>query len=174
MKTPRWPPRRRHRQSHQSLSTPTPWTPGGFPDYECWTAEKFQHFPGITTFHNGSRERTWWWQHGFRMKDNRSRPTKIVRICESCFLRNKQKTTNYTFIASPAGSIARHLKDEHRILVWNVSPGVDITTNFVSHLLKDLKIQLSGGMEIRKGTYPQWQNQLESSWFSQVDLVKLI
>jgi hypothetical protein len=104
--------------SEQSaLSTPTPCPPGGFPDYEGWTAEKFQRFPGFTIFHDASRERTWWWQHGFRMKDNRSRPPKIVWICERCFLRNKPKTTNYTFISSTAGSIARHLKKEHRILV---------------------------------------------------------
>ena len=33
-----------------SLSTPTPCPPGGFPDYESWTAEKFQRFPGFPIF----------------------------------------------------------------------------------------------------------------------------
>jgi hypothetical protein len=41
--------------------------PGGFPDYEAWTAEKFERFPGFTIFHDASRERTWWWQFGFRI-----------------------------------------------------------------------------------------------------------
>lgn len=100
-----------------TLSTPTPSNPPGFPDYEVWTPEKFERFPGFTIFHDTSRERTWWWQFGFRMKDTRSRPAKIIWVCERCFLRNKLKTTNYVFVASTAGGIARHLKKEHNILV---------------------------------------------------------
>ena len=100
-----------------TLSTPTPYLPSGFPDYEAWTATKFERFPGFTIFHDASRERTWWWQFGFRMKDNRSRPPKIVWICERCFLRDRLKTTKYIFIASTAGSIGRHLKKEHKISV---------------------------------------------------------
>jgi hypothetical protein len=99
------------------LSNLTSCPPSGFPDYKAWTAEKFERFPSFTTFHNASRERTWWWQFGFRMKDNRLRPPKVVWICERCFLRDKLKTTNYVFIALTAGSIARHLKKEHKIVV---------------------------------------------------------
>ncbi|KAL5313169.1 hypothetical protein ACEPPN_018902 [Leptodophora sp. 'Broadleaf-Isolate-01'] len=99
------------------LSNPTSCPPSGFPDYETWTAEKFERFPGFTIFHDTSRERTWWWQFGFRMKDNRRRPPKVVSICERCFLRDMLKITNYVFIASTAGSIARYLKKKHEILV---------------------------------------------------------
>jgi hypothetical protein len=35
-----------------TLSTLTSYGPGGFPDYEGWTADKFQHFPGFTIFHD--------------------------------------------------------------------------------------------------------------------------
>lgn len=98
-------------------STPTPSNPAGFPDYEAWTPEKFERFPGLTIYHDSTRERTWWWQFGFRMKDNRAQAPKIVWVCERCFLRNKLKTANYVFIASTAGGITRHLKKEHNILV---------------------------------------------------------
>ncbi|OBS15738.1 hypothetical protein FPOA_13466 [Fusarium poae] len=71
-----------------------------FPDYDVWTADKFRRFPGFTIGHDPSRERTWWWHFGFRMKDNRPRTRKIVWVCERCFLRNKPRTTDYVFIAS--------------------------------------------------------------------------
>lgn len=103
-------------------SAPTSYAAGRFPDYGAWTTDKFERFPGFTICHDLSRERTWWWQFGFRMKDNRSQPHKIVWVCERCFLRNKLKTTNYVFIASTAGSIVRHLKKEHKVLVGSLSP----------------------------------------------------
>ncbi|WKT53989.1 hypothetical protein QSH57_004573 [Fusarium oxysporum f. sp. vasinfectum] len=84
-------------------SASTKYAPSKFPDYEAWTIDKFERFPGFTICHDPSRERTWWWQFGFRMKDNRSQPHKIVWICERCFLRNRLKTTNYVFVASTAG-----------------------------------------------------------------------
>ncbi|KAH7231239.1 uncharacterized protein BKA55DRAFT_196670 [Fusarium redolens] len=59
------------------------------PDYDVWTADKFRRFPGFTIGHDPSRERTWWWHFGYRMKDNRPRTRKIVWVCERCFLRNK-------------------------------------------------------------------------------------
>ncbi|KNB17842.1 hypothetical protein FOXG_22068 [Fusarium oxysporum f. sp. lycopersici 4287] len=94
------------------------YAPSKFPDYEAWTIDKFEHFPGFTICHDPSRERTWWWQFGFRMKDNRSQPHKIVWICERCFLRNRLKTTNYVFVASTAGGIVRHLSREHKVVEW--------------------------------------------------------
>ncbi|KAM7210106.1 hypothetical protein V8F06_014509, partial [Rhypophila decipiens] len=97
-------------------SASTRYAPSRFPDYGVWTTDKFERFPGFTICHDPSRERTWWWQFGFRMKDNRSQPNKIVWICEKCLLRNKQKTTHYVFIASTGGSIVRHLKKEHKVL----------------------------------------------------------
>ncbi|OAQ58230.1 ribonuclease H-like protein [Pochonia chlamydosporia 170] len=86
-----------------------------FPNYQTWTTDKFKLFPNFTTCHDPSRERTWWWQFGFRMKDHGSEPHKIVWVCERCFLRNRMKATHYTFIASTAGSIVRHLRKEHKI-----------------------------------------------------------
>ncbi|KAH8742985.1 hypothetical protein F5883DRAFT_50468 [Diaporthe sp. PMI_573] len=59
-------------------SASTKYAPIRFPDYEAWTTDKFERFPGFTICHDPSRERTWWWQFGFRMKDNRSQPNKIV------------------------------------------------------------------------------------------------
>jgi hypothetical protein len=109
-------------------SAPTPYAAGRFPDYEAWTTDKFERFPGFTICHDPSRERTWWWQFGFRMKDNRSQPHKIVWVCERCFLRNKPKTASYVFIASTAGSIVRHLKKEHKVLVGNLPPYRSIIT----------------------------------------------
>jgi hypothetical protein len=100
----------------------TKYAPNRSPDYEAWTTDKFKRFPGFTTCHDPSRERTWWWHFGFRMKDNSSRPHKIVWVCERCFLRNKLKTTHYTFIASTAASIVRHLRKEHKIVVCALSP----------------------------------------------------
>ncbi|KAM4063470.1 hypothetical protein HRG_013984 [Hirsutella rhossiliensis] len=70
-------------------STPPPSEPTT--NYEAWTTDKFGRFPG-TICHDPSRERT--------MKDNRSRPHKIVWICERCFLRDRPKTAHYVFIAS--------------------------------------------------------------------------
>ncbi|KAL3588058.1 hypothetical protein FPOAC2_13957 [Fusarium poae] len=89
-----------------------------FPDYDVWTADKFRRFPGFTIGHDPSRERTWWWHFGFRMKDNTGRPRtrKIVWVCERCFLRNKPRTTDYVFIASTGGGIVRHLRKEHNIV----------------------------------------------------------
>ncbi|KAG7423407.1 putative AC transposase [Fusarium oxysporum f. sp. raphani] len=58
-------------------SASTKYAPSKFPDYEAWTIDKFERFPGFTICHDPSRERTWWWQFGFRMKDNRSQPHKI-------------------------------------------------------------------------------------------------
>jgi hypothetical protein len=86
-------------------SASTKYAPIRFPDYEAWTTDKFRRFPGFTIGHDSSRERTWWWQFGFRMKDNRSRPHKIVWICERCFLRNRPKTTDYVYIALTGGGI---------------------------------------------------------------------
>jgi hypothetical protein len=109
---------------HSELSAspvPTKYAPSRFPDYEAWTADKFKRFPGFTACHDPSRERTWWWQFGFRMKDNGSKNHKIVWVCERCFLCEKLNTTNYTFIASTAGSIVRHLRKEHKIVVCTVS-----------------------------------------------------
>ncbi|KAG7408128.1 putative AC transposase [Fusarium oxysporum f. sp. raphani] len=97
-------------------SASTKYAPSRFPDYEAWTIDKFERFPGFTICHDPSRERTWWWQFGFRMKDNRSQPHKIVWICERCFLRNRLKTTHYVFIASTAGAIVRHLSREHKVV----------------------------------------------------------
>jgi hypothetical protein len=102
-------------------SASTKYAPSRFPDYEAWTTDKFERFPGLTICHDPSRERTWWWQFGFRMNDNRSRPHKIVWVCERCFLRNKLKTTHYVFIASTAGSIG-HLKREHKVVVCSIFP----------------------------------------------------
>jgi len=99
-----------------TLSASTRYAPSRFPDYEAWTADKFERFPGFTI----CRERTWWWQFGFRVKDNKSQPNKILWICESCLHRNKPKTTLYVFIASTSGSIVRHLKKEHKILVCDI------------------------------------------------------
>lgn len=103
-------------------SASTKYAPSKFPDYEAWTIDKFERFPGFTICHDPSRERTWWWQFGFRMKDNRSQPHKIVWICEGCFLRNRLKTTNYVFAASTAGGIVRHLSREHKVVVGAISP----------------------------------------------------
>jgi hypothetical protein len=50
------------------------------------------------------------------MKDHGSEPHKIVWVCERCFLRNKTKAVRYTFIASTAGSIVRHLRKEHKVV----------------------------------------------------------
>ncbi|XP_044714629.1 Ribonuclease H-like protein [Hirsutella rhossiliensis] len=50
------------------------------------------------------------------MKDNRSRPHKIVWICERCFLRDRPKTAHYVFIASTGGSVVRHLRKEHKVV----------------------------------------------------------
>ncbi|KAI8417250.1 hypothetical protein FOFC_03563 [Fusarium oxysporum] len=97
-------------------SASTKYAPSKFPDYEAWTIDKFERFPGFTICHDPSRERTWW-QFGFRMKDNRSQPHKIVWICERCFLRNRLKTTNYVFVASTAGGIVWHLSREHKVVV---------------------------------------------------------
>ncbi|EGU73571.1 hypothetical protein FOXB_15921 [Fusarium oxysporum f. sp. conglutinans Fo5176] len=97
-------------------SASTKYAPSKFPYYEAWTIDKFERFPGFTICHDPSRERTWWWQFGFRMKDNRSQPHKIVWICERCFLRNRLKTTNYVFVASTAGGIVRHLSREHKVV----------------------------------------------------------
>jgi hypothetical protein len=73
------------------------YAPVRFPDYDAWTTDKFRRFPGFTIGHDLSRERTWWRQFGFRMKDNRSRPHEIAWICERGILWNKPKTTNYVF-----------------------------------------------------------------------------
>lgn len=102
-------------------SASTTYTPSRFPDYEAWTTDRFGRFPGFTICHDPSRERIWWWQFGFRMKDNRSQPHKILWICERCFLRNKLKTTHYVFIASTGGSIVRHLRKEHKVVVCAIS-----------------------------------------------------
>ncbi|KAK9445148.1 Ribonuclease H-like protein [Metarhizium brunneum] len=50
------------------------------------------------------------------MKDHGTKPHKIVWVCEKCFLRNKTKAARYTFIASTAGSIVRHLRREHKVV----------------------------------------------------------
>ncbi|EFZ03855.2 hAT family dimerization domain protein [Metarhizium robertsii] len=100
--------------SASSVSTKD--APSRFPDYEAWTTDKFERFPGFTTCHDPTRERTWWWQFGFRMKDNRSQSHKIIWVCEKCFLRNKLRSTHYVFIASTAGSIIRHLRKEHKVM----------------------------------------------------------
>lgn len=50
------------------------------------------------------------------MKDHGSKPHKIIWVCERCFLRNKTKAPRYTFIASTAGSIVRHLRKEHGVV----------------------------------------------------------
>lgn len=105
--------------SASSVSTKD--APSRFPDYEAWTTDKFERFPGFTTCHDPTRERTWWWQFGFRMKDNRSQSHKIIWVCEKCFLRNKLRSTHYVFIASTAGSIIRHLRKEHKVMVCFIS-----------------------------------------------------
>jgi hypothetical protein len=110
-------------------SASTKYAPIRFPDYEAWTTDKFRWFPGFTIGHDPSRERTWWWQFAFRMKDNRSRPHKIVWICERCFLRNRPKTTDYVYIASTGGGIVRHLRKEHEVVVC-VIPPCPMSTSF--------------------------------------------
>ncbi|KAG7001259.1 putative AC transposase [Fusarium oxysporum f. sp. conglutinans] len=62
-------------------SASTKYAPSKFPDYEAWTIDKFERFPGFTICHDPSRERTWW-QFGFRMKDNRSQPHKILLLLD--------------------------------------------------------------------------------------------
>lgn len=109
-------------QSTSSASTKN--TPARFPNYDAWTADKYRRFPGFTICHDPSRERTWWWQFGFRLRDNRSQLHKTVWICEICFLRNRPRTADYVFIASTSGGIARHLRKEHKILVGAVPPCV--------------------------------------------------
>lgn len=103
--------------SEASATSSSKYTPSRFPDYEIWTADRFQRFPGLTACHDPARERTWWWQFGFRMKDNGPELHRIVWVCERCLIRNKPRTASYTFIASTAGSIVRHLRKEHRIVV---------------------------------------------------------
>ena len=103
-------------------STSTKHSSNAIPNYNAWTADRFERFPGFTTCHDPSRERTWWWQFGFRMKDHNSRPYKIMWVCEECFLRKKVNTRHYTFIASTGGSIVRHLRKEHKVMVCKISP----------------------------------------------------
>lgn len=115
-----------------TTSTPTKYALSRFPNYETWTADRFKRFPGFTTCHDPSRERTWWWQFGFRMKDHSSQPYKIVWVCERCFLRNRLRATYYTFIASTAGSIVRHLRKEHNVMVCAISPCAISTSSTTS------------------------------------------
>ncbi|KAH7190454.1 hypothetical protein DER44DRAFT_753260 [Fusarium oxysporum] len=41
-------------------SVSTKYAPSKFPDYEAWTIDKFERFPGFMICHDPSRERTWW------------------------------------------------------------------------------------------------------------------
>lgn len=79
-----------------TLSSSTKNSSNVFPNYNVWTADRFERFLGFITCYDPSRERTWWWQFGFRMKDHNSRPYKIMWVCEECFLRKKINIRHYT------------------------------------------------------------------------------
>jgi hypothetical protein len=101
--------------SSQALSTQgrlTPHSPSPLPtsglDYSVWTAERYALWPGLVAAPDGTRERAWWWQYGYRMKDERS--AKIKWVCVRCFKRKRSATPLYTFIASTGIAITKHLK----------------------------------------------------------------
>jgi hypothetical protein len=131
-----------------------------FPDYDVWTADKFRRFPGFTIGHDPSRERTWWWHFGFRMKDNRPRTRKIVWVCERCFLRNKPRTTDYVFIASTGGGIVRHLRKEHNIVVCIIPP------HPVPMSLDERAANISATLTTRKTRGRKWRYRSEHTRYA--------
>jgi len=89
------------------LDSPSPLPTSGL-DYSVWTAERYALWPGLVAAPDGTRERAWWWQYGYRMKDERS--AKIKWVCVRCFKRQRSATPLYTFIASTGIAITKHLK----------------------------------------------------------------
>jgi hypothetical protein len=107
-------------QASSTHATPAPQTvPTSQPDYSAWTAERYAMFPGLVASPDSTREKAWWWQHGYRMKDERNAPDAkaIIRwICVRCFSRRRSNTKKYNFVASTGTAIIKHLK-EHSIRV---------------------------------------------------------
>ena len=114
--------------SAQSISSAQPpKTPSQPPtselDYSVWTAERYTRFPGLVAAPDSSRERAWWWQYGYKMKNERStKGARIKWVCVRCFERKRGATQAYTFVASTGLAVVRHLKRDHSIQVSYTLP----------------------------------------------------
>jgi hypothetical protein len=91
---------------------------GDQPCDEAWWARFSGHIMATT-----SSERSWWWEHGYRLcqVDNALPLTsRHVWVCKICVAKRKPPSiTYYRYIASTGKSVIRHLRD-HRITRANI------------------------------------------------------
>jgi hypothetical protein len=87
------------------------------PDYSRWREDWWYRFSNHLLA-AGSRERSWWWQYGYRLKRTESDlapASRYVWVCATCVARSQPPPVNrYAFVASIGRSIEHHLLN-HRI-----------------------------------------------------------
>jgi hypothetical protein len=84
------------------------------PDYGSWNPAWWARFPGYGFSHSLGKQRSWWWLHGFRLKqqtgDQLPNP-RTLWVCELCVAkRPPPPRTKYLFVASTGRSIESHLR----------------------------------------------------------------
>jgi hypothetical protein len=82
------------------------------PNYSRWRKDWWYKFPNHLLA-AGSRERLWWWQHGYRLKRTESDLAPAFRyvwVCATCVTKLQPPFVNkYAFVASIGRSIEYHL-----------------------------------------------------------------
>jgi hypothetical protein len=85
-------------------------------DYDKWDPQWLKRFPGYVLAHDPTKERSWWWQHGYRLKKKSGSITKFRWVCADCVARHRPPTavSKYSYDASTGKCIGPHL-ETHRI-----------------------------------------------------------
>jgi hypothetical protein len=95
------------------------------PDYSRWREDWWCRFLNHLLV-AGSRKRSWWWQHGYRLKrieSDLAPASRYVWVYATCVARSQPPPVNkYAFVASTGRSIEHHLLS-HRIR----KPMADVT-----------------------------------------------
>jgi hypothetical protein len=134
------PPRHRPSTSNRRSSSPLA-SSATAPDDQPWDEAWWARFPGhiMATI---SSERSWWWEHGYRLcqVDNALSLTfRHVWVCKICVTKRKPSPiTHYRYIASTGKSVIRHFRD-HRITRANIVGRNDrrpINQNFMAQYLQ--------------------------------------
>jgi hypothetical protein len=84
-------------------------------DYGNFDLQWLARFPGYILAHDPSKERSWWWQHGYRLKRKINGVVKHRWVCAECVAKHHPPLiTKYTYDASTGKCIEPHF-EIHRI-----------------------------------------------------------
>jgi hypothetical protein len=82
------------------------------PDYSLWNETMWARFPNYCFAQDVQRARSWWWLHGYRLKQTDGRcDSRFLWVCARCVVKLlPPPRSKYCFIASTGRSVITHLR----------------------------------------------------------------